>query len=494
MSFVTHFGRWTGILGAAALLAGCAVGPDFEPPQAALAAASMQPRDGRPVQALSDDPVPRDWWRLLDDPVLDGLIARAWDGNLNLQAAAERVEQSRARSGTVMAGLFPRIGLKASMDRQAISENGPMARLGASTAAHDLWQAGFDASWELDVWGRVRRQREGALASLEATMQEQRGAQVSLSAEIARQYLALRGAQKRLAIAEQNHAIATHLVRLTQSRQRNGVATRFDLASARAQLATVDALLPQLRDQHGVLQNALALLVGQPPRALDAQLAERRPLPGTAPRLPVGVPSDLARRRPDIQAAQARLHAATAAIGAAKADFYPRISLAGGFGVQAFDAQNLGLWSSTQFFVGPRIHLPIFEGGRLVRTLELTESGQREAAIGYRQTVLQAWHEIDNALNALVSQQQRRVALEEAFAQNREALRSAEASYRAGVADYVTVLTAQRGVLASELELSDAATGSMVAVVYLYKALGGGWAPSSAAQQASRTPSAGVAQ
>lgn len=494
MSFVTHFGRWHGFLGAAALLAGCAVGPDFEPPQAASAAATMQPRDGQPVQALANDPVPRDWWRLLDDPVLDALIARAWDGNLSLQVAAERVEQSRARSGIVMAALFPRVGLKAGMDRQAISENGPMARLGASTAAHELWQAGFDASWELDVWGRVRRQREGALASLEATMQEQRGAQVSLSAEIARQYLALRGVQKRLAIAGQNHAIATHLVELAQSRQRNGVATRFDLASARAQLAAVDALLPQLRDQHGVLLNALALLVGQPPRALDAQLAEARPLPGAAPRLPVGVPSELAQRRPDIQAAQARLHAATAAIGAAKADFYPRISLAGGFGVQAFDAQDLGLWSSTQFFVGPRIHLPIFEGGRLVRTLELTESRQREAAIAYRQTVLQAWHEVDNALNALVAQQQRRTALEEAFAQNREALQAAEASYRAGVADYVTVLTAQRGVLASELELSDAATGSVVAVVHLYKALGGGWAPPPASHAASRAPFAGSAQ
>lgn len=488
MSIVTYFSKRTArspgqsrvlalalVLGCAALVAGCAAGPDFTSPEDGLARAQLQPKEGQPRQVLSADPVPRDWWGLLDDPVLDALIARAWDGNLDQQAAAARVEQSRARAGVVMAGLFPRVGLSASLDRQAISENGPLAKLGASTAPTDLWQAGFDASWEIDVWGRLRRQREGAVAALEASMHEQRGVQVSLSAEIARQYLALRGVQKRLSIASENKAIAERLLQLTQSRQVHGVATRFDMASARAQLATVEALLPQLRDQQNVLLNALALLVGEPPRSLDAQLEPVRPLPATAPQLPVGMPSELALRRPDIQRAEARLHAATAAIGAAKADFYPRISLAGGFGVQAFDGEDLGLWQSTNFFIGPRIHLPIFEGGRLLRTLELTEARQREAAIAYRQTVLEAWHEVDNAFNTLVAQQQRQTALQQALTQNQEALEAATASYRGGVVDYVTVLTAQRNLLVSDLEHSEAATGSVVAVVHLYKALGGGW-------------------
>lgn len=464
----------------AAALAGCAVGPDFAAPTPGLEDMRLEARGGAPRQVLTPDPVPRDWWRLLEDPVLDGLIARAWRGNLDLQAAAERVAQSRAQAGVVMSQLFPQVSLSASQSREAISENGPMARLGASTAAHDLWQAGFDASWELDVWGRVRRMREGSLATLQATELEARGAQVSLSAEIARQYLALRGVQRRLAIARQNEAIAAHLVRLAQSRQANGVATRYDLASARAQQATVQALVPQLDEQQNVLLNGLALLLGEAPRSLDALLMPVRPLPQGAPRLPVGLPSALARRRPDIQRAEARLHAATAAIGVARADFYPRISLAGGFGTQAFDEEDLGLWRSTNFFLGPRIHLPLFEGGRLTRTLELTESRQREAAIAYRQTVLHAWHEVDNALNALRAQQLRQQALDEALAQSRDALRAAESSYRAGAADYVTVLSAQRALLASELEQTDAATGSVVAVVYLYKALGGGWAPDAA--------------
>ena len=477
MFFATLFGKRVAPTLAVALLAGCAVGPDFRAPQPELTGLQLRPKSGHAQQALSSDPVPRDWWRLLHDPVLDSLIDRAWQGNLDVQTAAVRVQQSRARSGIVMSSLFPHIGLDASLTRQALSENGPMVAVGAGTAATDLWQAGFDASWEIDVWGRLRRQREQSLASVEASVFEERGVQVSLSAEIARQYLALRGVQTRLAIALQNQDIATHLVRLTQSRQKNGVATRFDVASSLSQQASVEALIPQLRDEQNVLLNALALLVGEPPRSLDTQLEATQTQPDTALQLPIGLPSELALRRPDIQRAQANLHAATAAIGVAKADFYPRISLAGGFGTQAFDGEDLGLWSSTNFFIGPRIHLPIFEGGRLTRTLELTELKQKEAAIAYRQTVLQAWHEVDNAFNALVAQQQRQTALRRAMTESKEALHAAESAYRAGATDYVTVLTAQRNLLISELDLSNATTGSAVAIVYLYKALGGGWAP-----------------
>ncbi|MCD0502492.1 efflux transporter outer membrane subunit [Bordetella petrii] len=453
------------LLGMLAVSAGCAVGPDFVQPGSGLDAARLQPKEGRVMQQLPADPVPRDWWKLLNDPVLDGLIARAWDGNLDLQEAAARVEQSRARAGIALAELFPSVDMDAGLRRGAISENGPMAALGASTAATDIWRAGFQASWELDLWGRLRRQREGAVAALQATIYEQRGAQVSLSAEIARQYVALRGVQARLAIADQNQKIAAHLVRLTQSRRAYGVATRFDLASAQAQQAAVDALIPALRDQQNVLLNALALLVGEPPRSLDAQLAPNRALPETALRLPVGLPSELALRRPDIQRASARLHAATAAIGVAKADFYPRVSLLGGFGAEAFEARDLGLWESTYFSFGPSIHLPIFEGGRLVRMLELTQARQREAAIAYRRTVLQAWHEVDDAFNAMVAQQRRQAALRSAMARSREALQAAQRSYQEGAVDYVTVLAAQRGLLESELALSGAATGSVIAVV-----------------------------
>lgn len=472
--FTSHSLRWL-LAGLTLSLSACAVGPDFQTSEGGLDQARLSPKDGPAPQALLADPVPREWWHLLNDPVLDGLIARAWSGNLDLQAAAARVEQGRARAGVAQARLYPQLGFSASLDRKAISENGPMARLGASPAATDLWETGFDASWEIDLWGHVRRQREAAVADLSASVFEARGVEVSLSAEIARQYLSLRGVQQRRGIAERNQAIASHLVQLTESRQRNGVATRLDLASAQAQLASIAALLPPLRDQQNVLQNALALLVGEPPRSLDGLLAPVQDLPVAAPALPVGLPSGLARRRPDIQRAEARLHAATAAMGVARADFYPRISLVGGFGSQAFDGEDLGLWSSTQFFVGPRIHLPIFEGGRLQRTLELTGARQREAAVDYRKTVLQAWHEIDNALNALLADHQREAALRVALDQSHDALHAAESAYRGGAADYVAVLTAQRDLLSRELELSVAQTQGVTAVVALYKALGGGW-------------------
>lgn len=454
------------------------VGPDFQRPESGLDAMQLAPRpEQTSVIPISSSAVPAQWWLLFNDPLLSQLQARAEAGNLDLQMASERIEQSRAQLGIAASRLLPSVGANASYSREANSENGKLAALGAPTDPTNFWQLGFDASWEIDLWGRAQRGREGAAASLEATVYEHAAARVALSAEVARTYLQLRGTQAQLDIAQQNLEVAERTLGLAESRERNGVATRFETSSARAQLATIKALVPELGQRRNAQMNALALLIGEQPRALDAQLRNAMPLPSLPTRVPLGVPSELARRRPDILRAEAQLHAATAAIGVAKADFYPRIGLKGSVGLQAFESGDLTSWDSRFFSIGPTVYLPIFQGGRLTQRLALNESRQKSAALAYRQTVLRAWHEVDNALDAWAAQQRQHEELQISYEQNNEALRAAERGYQQGAADYLSVLTAQRNLLASQTRLNSSTTNATLTVVNLYKSLGGGWDP-----------------
>lgn len=472
--------RWrcVGTLLCAIVLAGCTVGPNFVKPKSGLDAAILSPRQDRPgTTPMSDAAVPAQWWSLFHDDVLSGLERQAQSDNLGLQMAFERIEASRAVLGITSSQLLPSVAAGASYARSALSKNGKFAALGAPTHPTNFWQLGLDFSWEIDLWGRARRAREGAAAALEATEYDREAVRVALAAEVASTYLKLRGTQAQLGIAQQNLEIARHILALVQSRVRNGVATDFETASARAQLAEVQASIPEIVQQRNRLMNALALLLSEKPRALDAKLVTAMPLPSLPTTVPVGVSSELARRRPDIQRAAARLHAATAAIGVATADFYPRIGLKAQVGVEAFESEDLLDWDSRFFSVGPTVYLPIFQGGRLRRRLELTEARQKEAALAYRQTVLQAWHEVDNALDACSARQRRHQELLVAYQQNEQALQAARRGYQQGVADYLRVLTAQHGLLASQTTLNASATNTALAVVDLYKSLGGGWNP-----------------
>lgn len=458
-------------------LCGCTIGPDFAKPRSEI---TQLPQASRPDDIYrnylsSVVKTPDEWWLIFNDKVLIELQSRAKLNNLDLQMAAERIEQSRAQLGITSSQLLPTIDSSASYSREKLSQNGKFAALGAPTNASDFWQLGFDASWELDLWGRTRRMREGAIASFEATLYDREAAQVALTAEVAKTYLQLRGIQAQLAIAQQNLDIANRLVELTESRERNGVATRFETASALAQHASIKAMLPDLMQQRNQLMNALALLIGEQPRALDAQLSQALALPELPQNIPVGLSSELAHQRPDIQRAEAKLHAATAAIGVAKADFYPRIGLRGRIGVEAFELDDLASWDSHLFSVGPTVYLPIFQGGKLTQRLALNESRQKEAALAYRQTVLRAWHEVDNAIDTWSAQRSHHAELVLAYQQNKEAFQVAKRSYQQGVADYMTVLTAQRQLLAAQNQLNTSSINAAISVVNLYKALGGGW-------------------
>jgi NodT family efflux transporter outer membrane factor (OMF) lipoprotein len=281
--------------------------------------------------------------------------------------------------------------------------------------------------------------------------------------------------QTQLHIARDNVHTAEQSLQLTQQRAAGGVTTDLDVANASAQLRSTMAEIPRLEQQEAAEINALSFLLGQPPNTLRGELAEPRPVPPVPPRVPVGFPSELARRRPDVAQAEAQLHAATATIGVAVAAFYPSVTLSGSMGLQALQPANFFNLNARQYAVGPGITIPIFQGGQLKSTLQLREAQQEEAAVFYQETVLQAWHEVDNALTAYQTEQARRDQLVQAVAQNQRALDLAQSRYQEGVADFLTVLVAETSLLSSQLQLADSTTTVSENLVALYKALGGGW-------------------
>lgn len=452
-------------------LYGCAVGPDFVTPEDILKNAQLNATDENLYSQVNNDSVPVEWWQLFTDEALNTLQQRAANSNLDLQSATARIEQSRAQLGISSASLYPSFSGSASYRLSDSSDK----YMGMPTSSSDTWRIGADASWELDVWGKIRRSKESATAKFEASLYEREAVRVSLSAEITHTYISLRGTQTQLDIIVENEEIALNNLALIESRLRHGIATNYEVASAKSQLATIKASKVDLENQCSVLMNALALLMGEAPGTLNEELSVHTGIPQLPQAIPAGIPSELAKRRPDIMIAEANLHAATADIGVAKGNFYPSISLTGNFGFMSLHASNLASWDAKTFGIGPSIYLPIFQGGKLKSTLELNEAKEKAAAIAYRQTVLQAWHEIDDALKLYSSEQRRRLEFEEAYNQSETAYKISKRLYEEGQTDYVSLLVAQRDLLSSEAELYKTITRASSAMVGLYKALGGGW-------------------
>ena len=480
-------------------LGACTMGPNFERPVSAWPLAGWgKPAPGdAPAQSQPvAEPIDPQWWRLLNDPLLTELETRLVGANLDLRTADLRLTEARAQLGVTQATRLPAVNANGSVTRQQQSREGVLALtsataspatnangLGGRTSTpntrvqhpYDLFQYGFDASWELDLWGRVARNVESSAAQVTASEEVLRDTLVTASAELARDYVQLRGTTRKLDITRQNLASARESLRLTQERAAGGLTTDLDVANAAAQVEATAAQLPALEQQKAQLINALSFLLGEPPRALEVTLAAPRALPKVPPRVPVGLPSELARRRPDIRRAEAVLHSATAEIGVATADFYPRVMLSGSGAIQGLQLRNLADWPAQAYAFGPSVSLPIFEGGRLKRTLELREAQQKEAAVTFQRTVLAALHEVDNALTAYDAEQRRRNRLQAAATQASRALGIARQRYEQGVADFLQVLIAQRNQLAAEQELADSTTAVSTDLVQLYKVLGGGW-------------------
>jgi NodT family efflux transporter outer membrane factor (OMF) lipoprotein len=463
----------------ALLLAGCmTVGPDFQRPDANppahwnLSAQAHDPPPGR----ITSEPLDARWWRAFNDAQLASLITRASTANLDVQAATERLAQALATRRITDAAALPTLNGSASYQHARSSQRGLLDISGHNGESdYNVWQPGFDASWELDLWGRVRRLREAARADAQASEDMRRDVLVSVLAETARNYVQLRGVQAGQAILRDNLEIARRSEALTRVRFKDGVATRLEVAEAAAQVHTIEAQLPLLDTQRARRVNALGYLLGEPPGALDAELGAARPLPVTPPVVPAGLPSELAERRPDIRRAEARLHAATADIGVARGSFYPRITLSGNVALQASRFRDLGEWDARLFGVGPALSVPIFDGGRLKGQLALSTARQREAMLDFRRTVLAAWHEIDDAMTDYAARQHHGARIAEAVEQDRVALDQARRQYVAGASDFLNVLTVQQALLKDQQAQVESATEVSLALVGLFKALGGGW-------------------
>jgi NodT family efflux transporter outer membrane factor (OMF) lipoprotein len=463
--------------GAALLVAGCTVGPNFSPPHVG-APASFAATPADVASRTASGAVDPHWWTAFGDPELTSLVDRLARQNLDLQQAAERVEQARAERQVVASQGLPHLGGNGTAQRQRVSPNG-MASLEepapGAPLEFNLFRAMVSASWELDLFGRVRRAVEAANAQSEAAVEARRGVALSAIGDLAQSYVQLRATQAEEGVLARNLAIANRRRALVRNRFANGVATTLEVAQADAQGLAIAQDLPTLRTREARLVNALGLLLAEPPRTLSAELAKPVDLPFVPPTVPVGLPAELVRRRPDVREAEARLHAATAQTGVAVASFYPDMSLGGNFGFESLHAGSLFDWDSRQFAVGPSIDLPIFQGGRLTGTLHLRQAQQREAALHFRQVVLQAWHDVDNAMVAYAEAQHRRVDAAATREADRRALAAADQRYAQGLTSLLDVVAAQEGVLRGEDTVVQAQADLALRLVDLYKALGGGW-------------------
>ena len=467
--------RATSLLLAALWLAGCEVGPDYRVPKTALPTHFTEEPPRVPAQAGRPQ---QDWWQALHDPVLDELIADGLQGSPDLAAARARIIEARAERGAVAGERLPEVSTEGAYARQHGSADVPLGTppggLGLDTTSN-LWLAGFDASWELDLFGGTRRAVESADAALAASVADRDDAELMLTAEVARDYVELRTEQRRLAVAREILAVRQDQLALVNARFHSGLASALDAARAHADLADSEAEIPHLEATESGALYRLGELIGQPPENLTPLLSPPRPIPTVEADVPVGLPSDLLRRRPDLRAAERRIAAANARIGMREADLYPHFSLTGVAGYESLYANNFLTGPSRYYAVGPSISWLVFDAGR-IRDEALAERARTDiAAAEYRKTVFQALGEVETALVTYGRSRIERAALEREVASAREAVALSRRLYASGLDNFLSVLDAERTLHGSEMALAGADQGSADAYVALVKALGGGW-------------------
>jgi NodT family efflux transporter outer membrane factor (OMF) lipoprotein len=478
------------------LLGGCAVGPDFKSPQAQAPAdwSSLRAGDASLHEAVpqgSTATPSAEWWKRFGDPVLDGLEADAAAANPDLQTAALRFAESRAQRQTTAAQRGPQVDMTASVQRQRPSENGATSRtidvlapadrrdalVKLLSQPYNIYQGGFDASWEPDFWGRVRRSVEAADAQVLASGALFDGARLDVAADVARRYFELRGTQRQIALTRADLDAAQDHFTLMKARADGGMASDLDTTQQQALLADLRARLPALLAQEANSYDQLSVLIGQTPGSLQGRLAPPAAESDSKPVLPslaLGIPSDVVRRRPDIRQAEAQLHEATANVGVAIADLYPRITLGGSFAFESLQSGDFGDWGSRHWSVGPSLDLPIFDMGRRRSVVTLRKLQQQEAAVAWQKSVLQAWSDIDTALNAYSAERQRNAQLAERERLSRDAYSLAEVRYRNGRTTFIDALDAQRTLLAAQRDRADSDAQLAIRLVAIYKAIGGG--------------------
>jgi NodT family efflux transporter outer membrane factor (OMF) lipoprotein len=458
------------IVGALWMFSACAaVGPDYVKPETATPDQwQTELRDGLRSQPMDAETLAK-WWQTLNDPVLTNLIEQAVTSNLDIRAAAARLREARARRGISGADRFPSIGASGSATKNRSSEST------GNGIERNLYSIGFDASWEIDVFGGVRRSIEEADANVAASQEDMHDVLVSLTAEVALNYVEVRSYQTRLSIAKENQDAQEETFRLVQNRYDAGLAAQLEVEQSRYNLESTRAEIPSLNTGLEQAKNRLAVLLGQQPGNLPQKVVEKRPIPVTPMELAVGVPADTLRRRPDVRRAEWELAAQTASIGVATAELYPKFNLLGSIGLESLSVDNLFNSSYRTYSIGPTFSWRIFEAGRIRQQIEVETALQEQALIQYEAAILTALEDVENALVAYADEQVRRDALVQASAAAERAVSQARNQYQAGLTDFQNVLDSQRSLLAyqDQLAVSDGTVTSNL--VRLYKALGGGW-------------------
>jgi multidrug efflux system outer membrane protein len=461
---------WLSAVLAIQIFTGCAtVGPDYVPPDTPVSATWHTELKGGLSGGEMDPQTLAAWWKILNDPELSSLIDRAVLGNLDLKKALARVREARARRGIAKADLFPTLDATGSATWSRTSKDT------GSGKTSDFYAAGFDAGWELDIFGGVRRSVEAAESDLQATQEDLRSVLLSLLAEVALNYIDVRTSQVQIAVAEANLEAQSETYQLTQWRYEAGLSDELAVQQARYSLENTRSLIPALRTGLEEAMNRIAVLLGEQPGKVHPELEKREPIPVTPLNVAVGVPADLLRRRPDVRQAERQLAAQTARIGVATADLYPKFTLSGSIGLEALSLSNLpssGTWSLSG---GPRITWAIFKGGAIRQNIEVQSALQEQALIQYEATILGALEEVENALVAYAEVQQRRQSLSEATQAAQKAVDLAQHKYQAGLTDFNNVLDAQRSLLSFQEQLAQSEGTVTSNLVRLYKALGGGW-------------------
>ncbi len=472
----------TAVLVGHLVLAGCTVGPDYEQPELPTVPDAWHTAA---TDGLGDGQAPiQTWWAVFDDETLTSLIERAGETNLTLREAVWRVEEARALRGVVAGQQVPNVDLNAEVGRSQASDNGSLGALAPEGGfdAGDLYDVGAGASWEIDVWGRVRRQLEAADAEVEASVEDYRDVLVSLYSEVAVNYVNVRALQERLRLAESNVKGQENTLELTEDRFDAGLVSALDVAQAESNLANTRSLIPTLENGLALALNRLAVLLAMTPGALDDELTDEVPIPTEPEAVTTALPADLLRQRPDIRSAERRLAAQTARIGVATADLYPQFSLGGFLGLQSTSAGDLFSTDSINWSIGLPIRWKLFAGGAVRSQIAAEQARTEQLLANYERAVLLALEEVENAMVSYEKEVARRAHLTASVDATQRSLDLVLTQYRSGLTDFQNVLDTQRTLLLREDELA-ASEGLVIQnLVGLYRALGGGWDPEPATQ------------
>jgi NodT family efflux transporter outer membrane factor (OMF) lipoprotein len=454
------------ILAGLLVLGGCMVGPDYTAPAHERETARLSSTETPEADAAgiaSGIPVIRDWWATLRDPELESLVERLFAQNLDLKTAESRVREARALRGIAAAPLYPALGL--------VGNVGP-AGSGDKFHSSNSYSVGFDATWEIDVFGGLRRGVEAADANIEVAVEARRDTLVSLLGELGRNYIELRGEQRQLEIARRNVELQEQTLALVTVRKRTGLASDLQVSQAATQLQTTRADVPRLETILARSIFRVSVLLGLEPRALAAELSPPARIPEVPPTIPVGVPSQLLTRRPDLRRAEKAMAAASAQVGVATADLYPKFALTGNI---QYATSTIGGPTGPSFYVGPSVSWPIFDGFQVVSNIRVQDARLEQAILAYRQAVLIALEDVENALTAYAKELIRRETLTEAAHEAEKAEGMAQTQYKNGLVDFLNVVTAQGTLAASQQELVLSEETLLVDLIAVYKALGGGW-------------------